>query len=81
MLSSITAKKTCASLGNPMEKDNEGFLLDIDIQPVDVGIPTCEDKRRDIDQFFSPPISRSVDGQMKKYCCCKICPGPYVSLL
>ncbi len=31
MLSSITAKKTRALLGNPMEKDDEGFLLDIDI--------------------------------------------------
>ncbi len=42
MLSSITAKKTHASLGNPTEKDNEGFLLDIDVQPVDVGAPCYE---------------------------------------
>jgi hypothetical protein len=79
MLNSITAKKPHASLGNPTKKDNEGFLVDIDAQPVDVDAPTREDKGRDIDQFFLPPASKSINGQTKKYCCCKFC--PYVPLL
>ena len=79
MLNSIAAKKTCTSLRNPTEKDNEGFLVDIDVQSVDVDTPTREDKRRDIDQFFLPPVSKIVNGKTKKYCCCKVC--PYVPLL
>jgi hypothetical protein len=44
MLNSITAKKTHASLRNPMEEDNKGFLVDIDIQQVGVNVPMREDK-------------------------------------
>jgi hypothetical protein len=77
MLNSIPAKKT--SLGNPTEKDDEGFLVDIDVQQVVVDAPTREEKRRDIDRFFNPPVSKIVDGKTKYFCHCKVC--PYVPLL
>jgi hypothetical protein len=68
-----------ASLGNPTDVDSDGLLTDIVVQPVDDVTPTLEDKRRDIDQFFHPPVLNVVNGRTKKYSCCKLC--PYVCLL
>ena len=75
-------KKTHASLGNPTDLDSDGFLIDVDVQPVDDDtplLPTVEDRQCDVDQFFQPPILKVVDGRTKKYCTCKVC--PYVLLL
>lgn len=73
-ITAIPFKKTRASLGNSTEKDNEGSLVDTEVQPGDIDAPTRKDKRRDIDQFFLPAVSKSINGQTKKYCCCKVCP-------
>lgn len=70
----FTAKQTRASLGNPMDVDSEGLLVDVCVQPIQEDAPTREDKRRDIDHFFYPAVSKSIDGNTKKYCACKLCP-------
>ena len=62
------------SLGNLKDVDNEGLLVDVNVQPIDVDVPSREDKRRDIDQFFQPPVEKTINGKMKKYCGCKLCP-------
>jgi len=46
---------THASLGNAKEVDDEGFLMDVDIQTIDEDPPSREDKRRDVDHFFQVP--------------------------
>ena len=68
-----------ASLGNPKEVDDEGFLMDVDVQAIDEDPPSREDKRRDVDYFFKSPVEKSVNGKVKKYCICKLCPSQYVS--
>jgi hypothetical protein len=77
ILNIVTAKQTHASLGNPKEVDDEGFLMDVDVQKIDEDIPSREDKRRDVDHFFKSPVEKSINGKVKKYCICKLC--PYVS--
>lgn len=77
-LNVVTAKKTRKSLGNPTEVNDEGFLKDVDVQVIEKE-PTREDRRNDIDYHFREPVLRSVNGKMKKYCSCKLC--PYVSHL
>ena len=83
ILKLVTAKKTHASLGNPTAVDEDGFLIDIDVQSVhdseSEGVQTRENKRRDIDTFFSLTFLKTVNGHVKKYCTCKLC--PYVSLV
>jgi hypothetical protein len=74
MLNSIAAKKTHTLLGNPTEKDDEGFLVDIDVQQAVVDAPTREEKRRDIDHFFHLPVSKIINGKAKYFYCCKVCP-------
>ena len=63
-------------LGNPSENDDDGFLVDIDVQPINVGTwaPSCKDKWQDIDQFFLSPVEQNINGKMKNYCRCKLCP-------
>lgn len=51
--------------------------MDVDIQKIDENGPSREDKRRDVDHFFKSPVEKSVNGKVKKYCICKLC--PYVS--
>jgi hypothetical protein len=77
ILNTVTAKKTRASLGNPVDVDNEGLLVDIEVQSIEEEAPTRADKRRDIDQFFHPAVSKTTGDKIKKYCTCKLC--PYVS--
>jgi len=69
------AKKKCTTLGNPTATDSDGFLLDVEVQSGSNGglSESREDKRRDVDQFFHPPVLREVKGRSKKYCICKIC--------
>jgi hypothetical protein len=77
ILNIVIAKQTHASLGNPKEVDDEGFLMDVDVQTIDEDPPSREDKRRDVDHFFKSPVEKSVNGKVKRYCICKLC--PYVS--
>ena len=44
VLNIVTAKQTCASLGNPKAVDDEGLLMDVNIQPIEEDVPSCEDK-------------------------------------
>jgi hypothetical protein len=71
---SVVAIQTRTSLGNPKDVDSEGLLVDVNVQPIDVDVPSREEKRRDIDRFFQPPVMKIIDGKEKKYCSCKICP-------
>jgi hypothetical protein len=70
------AKRQRTTLGNPNDRDADGFLLDVEVQLIDDAVPgpSREDKRRDVDQFFQPAIVRDVNGKSKKYQCCKLCP-------
>lgn len=69
----LLAKRKCAKLGNPVEKDKDGFLMDINVQLVDLDPPSREDKHHDIDAFFRAPALRNVNGKQKKYWTCKLC--------
>jgi hypothetical protein len=69
-----TAKRPRPSNGNPSELDEEGFLKDLNVQSPKDATPTREDKRRDVDMFFHPPVDKSINGTTKKYCVCKVCP-------
>lgn len=70
--------KSCATLGNPTDVDEEGLLADVNVQPVYNTTSTYGDKRRNIDEFFNPAYSKTINGIVKKYCLCKVC--PYVLL-
>jgi hypothetical protein len=70
----VTAKQTHASLGNPKDVDDEGLLVDVNVQPIDEDAPSHEDKRRDINHFFQSPVVKTINGKMKKCCHCKLCP-------
>ena len=74
-LNAVIAIQTRTSLGNPKDVDDEGLLVDVDVQPIDdAPSESREEKRRDIDHFFQPPIVKTFNGKMKKYCSCKLCP-------
>ena len=62
------------TLGNPVAVDSDGLLMDVDVQPIDDSLPTREDKRQDVDQFFGIAVVKDVNGKSKKYRTCKICP-------
>jgi hypothetical protein len=71
----VKSLKTHATLGNPTDVDEDGLLMDIDVQQVHDDVPTAlGDRRWDIDHFFNPPILKTVNGHVKKYCGCKLCP-------
>lgn len=73
-LNAVIEIQTRTSLGNPKDVDNEGLLVDVNVQPIDEDAPSREEKRRDIDHFFQPPVVKTFNGKMKKYCSCKLCP-------
>jgi hypothetical protein len=79
VLNLVTANRSKATLGNPTDVDEEGLLLDVEVQQVHEDVRTQGDKRRDIDQFFDPAILKTINSKVKKYCSCKLC--PYVSPL
>ncbi|KAM6501757.1 hypothetical protein JOM56_001734 [Amanita muscaria] len=54
-----TVKKKRSTLGNPDAKDDQGLLLDVEVQSIEHA-PCREDKRRDVDQFFHRPLVREV---------------------
>jgi hypothetical protein len=68
------SKKTRRSLGNPMDVDSDGLLVDVDVQPIDDSRQSREDKRRDINEFFHPAVAKDIQGIAKKYSTCKLCP-------
>ena len=63
-----------ATLRNPQAVDADGLLMDVDVQPANDNLSTREDKRQDVDHFFSPAFDKTVKGKVKKYRSCKICP-------
>ena len=66
--------KTHATLGNPTDVDEDSLLMDINVQQVHDDVPMAlRDRRWDIDHFFNPPIPKTVNGNVKKYCGCKLC--------
>ncbi|KAN0118457.1 hypothetical protein V8E52_005187, partial [Russula decolorans] len=58
----------------PVAVDEEGLLLDVDVQLADKDPPTHEDKRRDVDQFFHTLVEKEIGGKKRKQCTCKLCP-------
>ena len=44
VLNIVTAKQMHASLGNPKEVGDKGLLMDVDVQPIEEAVPSCEDK-------------------------------------
>ena len=73
----ITEKKICASLGNPRQMDEHGFLADIQVQSIDKKSYTRKEKTIDIERFFHSPVVEDVkaDGEPPKaHRCCKLCP-------
>src|SRR5271156_3103652 len=49
-------------LGNPKDVDDEGLLMDVDVQPIE-DVPSHEDKRRDVDHFFQSPVEKTINGK------------------
>lgn len=72
---SFTGNRKHATLGDPDDVDEDGLLIDVDVQSVDSS-PACtrEDKRKDVDHFFHGAIVKIVKGKAKKYRDCKACP-------
>jgi hypothetical protein len=61
-------------LGNLVATNEDGFLLNVVVQPINVDKPAREDRRRDVNEFFENPVERLVEGKKKSYCMCKLCP-------
>lgn len=74
----VTGKKKRATLGNPVATDADGLLIDVDVQLVDNDpstlLTTREDKSQDVNHFFCPAVVKEVNGKLKKYRVCKLCP-------
>ena len=76
---SVNAKKKGPSgtLGNPVTVDDNGLLVNVDIQEIDINDApwtTREDKCQDVDRFFLGARIRDMNGKSRKYRLCKICP-------
>jgi hypothetical protein len=67
------AKQLWASLENPKEVDDQGLLIDVNVQAINKDVSLHEDKRHDIDHFFQSPVEKMVNGKVKKYCICRLC--------
>ena len=70
----LSDKKKTATLGNPQAIDMDGLLMDVGVQPVSDISSTCEDKQQDVNNFFYTAVVKEVNGKLKKYHMCKICP-------
>lgn len=63
------------TLGNPLAVDDDGLLIDVDVQSVDDDHrPTRGEKRQDVDHFFQDAIFKDMKGKSRKYRLCRICP-------
>lgn len=76
---SVNAKKKGrkGTLGNPVAVDDDGLLVDVEVQEIDIDDAprtTREDKRQDVDNFFLGAMIKDMNGRSKKYRLCKICP-------
>ncbi|KAG6888671.1 hypothetical protein C0992_007878 [Termitomyces sp. T32_za158] len=60
-------KKARISLGNPTAMDDNGYLVDINVQSIVEEQELREDKRRDIDWFFHQPIMKEINGRQKNF--------------
>lgn len=55
--------------------DENGILVDIDVQSIAGATSAHEGRTANIEQFFSAPYShQGVNGVTKKHWTCKICP-------
>ena len=55
--------------------DEDGILVDIDVQSIADSGPTREDKTRDICEFFGEPFEHAgANRAVKKHRKCKVCP-------
>jgi hypothetical protein len=69
------AKRKSSTLGNPLDTDADGLLVDVDVQSINDGVPSMrEDKRQDVDRFFHVAIVQMIKGKSKKYRTCRLCP-------
>lgn len=67
-------KAPSGTLGNPVAVDDDGLLVDVDVQVVDDIRTTRADKRQDVDEFFLAATFSDMKGKSRKYRLCKICP-------
>jgi len=70
----FTGKNKHATLGNPVATDEDGLLMDVDIQSIEDNPVTHEDKRQDVDHFFHNAVVKDVNRKSKKYRACKLYP-------
>ena len=70
----ITGRNKCATLGNPAAVDTDDLLVDVNVQSINNNPPTCGDKWQDINHFFHTAVIKEVNGKLKKYYACKLCP-------
>ena len=68
----FTGKNKHAILGNPVATNEDGLLIDVDIQSIEDNPVMCEDKRQDVDHFFHNEVVKDVNGKSEKYCACKL---------
>ena len=57
-----------------MAIDEDGLLVDVDVQPIEPPPSTREDKCQDVDCFFHVPTTKVVSGKAKIYRACRLCP-------
>ena len=67
-------KAPSGTLGNPVAVDDDGLLIDVDVQVVDDNRTTRADKRQDVDEFFLGATFKDMNGKSRKYRLCKLCP-------
>jgi hypothetical protein len=68
-------KGRSGTLGNPVAIDDDGMLVDVQVQEIDdVPRVTREDKRQDVDRFFLGASIKDMKGKSRKYRLCTICP-------
>ncbi|KAH9977261.1 hypothetical protein BGW80DRAFT_1288254 [Lactifluus volemus] len=64
-----------STLGNRTGVGADDLFADVDVQAEGASAPTRQDKRRDVNQFFHPAVTKEINGKTKKYCVCKLCPN------
>lgn len=72
----LLAKKACRStISSEWEPvDEDGILVDVEVQSIDNSVSTREGKTADIKQFFSTAYKYAgANGKVKKHRKCKIC--------
>ncbi|KAJ3531266.1 hypothetical protein NM688_g7598 [Phlebia brevispora] len=69
------ARKKRQSSSKPKDDVNDdGILMDINVQEIEDIQPSVSERRKDIDQFFRPTTDRrGINGRMKPHRQCKLC--------